>query len=145
MPTLIDPHVRWMLKADMAEVQAIEGFSFDDPWTPEDILRCLRPRKCRGFVAEVAARVVGYMIYHANEDHIEALKLAVCPKWRGAGIGRALARKLTAKLSKARRTHILVRVDAGMADARAFLKAVGFTYEAVADDHDVLRYDLKTE
>ncbi len=126
MPTLIDPHVRWMLKADMAEVQAIEGFSFDDPWTPEDFLRCLRPRKCRGFVAEVATRVVGYLIYHANEDHIEA-------------------RKLTAKLSKARRTHILVRVDAGMADARAFLKAVGFTYEAVADDHDVLRYDLKTE
>ena len=56
-------HIRWMIRRDMPEVLAIEGQSFEFPWSEEDFLRCLRQRKCIGMVAEQHERVIGFMIY----------------------------------------------------------------------------------
>jgi ribosomal-protein-alanine N-acetyltransferase len=142
MLTLIRPHVRWMIRRDMAEVVAVEAAGFPDPWAEGDILCLLRERNCIGMVAEHAGRVVGHLVYELQEGRLELLRLAVCPKYRDLGVGAALAAKLTGKLSISRRTHAVARVPPGMPDARAFLRAVGFAHVAVEDDHDLMRFDV---
>jgi len=44
-------HIRWMIRRDMQEVLQAEQQCFDQSWTEEDFLRCLRQRNCIGMVA----------------------------------------------------------------------------------------------
>lgn len=121
-------HIRWMIRADLPEVFAIERFSFEHPWTADDFMRCLRKRYCIGFVAEwlIPRRVVGYMIYELNKRNLFLLNLAVDPSARGCGVGRAMVDKLLSKLSPSKRTELRVAVSEENLNAQLFFRACGF-------------------
>ena len=123
---LLRVHIRWMIRRDMAEVLAAETASFDQPWTEEDFLRCLRQRNCIGMVAEHQDRVVGFMIYELHKSRLHVLNFAVAPDARRSGVGAQMVAKLVAKLSSHRRGKVTLAVRERNLDAQVFFKTQGF-------------------
>lgn len=119
-------HIRWMIRRDMPEVLAIENRSFEFPWSDEDFIRCLRQRNCIGMVAEYDERVVGFMIYELHKNRLHVLNFAVRPEFRRRGVGTAMLRKLTGKLSEQRRNRILLEIRETNLDAQLFFRSCGF-------------------
>ena len=103
-------HIRWMIRRDMPEVLAIEGNSFEFPWSEDDFIRCLRQRNCIGMVAEHDERVAGFMIYELHKTRLHILNFAVHPDYRRRGVGAQMVEKLIGKLSYQRRTRILLEI-----------------------------------
>src|SRR5437868_3137473 len=103
-------HIRWMIRRDMPEVLAIEGQSFEFPWSEEDFVRCLRQRNCIGMVAEHHERVIGFMIYELHRTRLHVLNFAVAKDHRRRGVATQMLTKLISKLSNQRRTRILLEV-----------------------------------
>lgn len=119
-------HIRWMIRRDMPEVLQIEQQSFDQAWSEEDFLRCLRQRNCIGMVAEHNDRVVGFMIYELHKNKLHILNFAVQPRCRRQGVGRQMIAKLVGKLSSHRRTRISLEVRETNLAAQMFFRAQNF-------------------
>ena len=130
-----DVHIRWMIRRDMPEVQAIENASFDSPWSEEEFIRSLRNRNCIGMVAETGEKIVGYMIYELHRNRLEILNLAVHGEHRRSGVGSSMIAKLYGKLSPQRRTRIDAAVCERNEVAHYWLKACGFTAVEILRDH----------
>ncbi len=122
----LDVHMRWMIRKDMPAVEEIEQSCFEFPWREDDFIRCLRQRNCIGMVADHGVQVVGFMIYELHKARLHILNFCVHEDWRYKGVGRAMIRKLTSKLSTDRRTRIMLEVRESNVDAQLFFKAVGF-------------------
>jgi len=141
-------HIRWMIRRDMAEVLEIENASFDNPWSESDFVTALRQRNCIGMVAELDDRVVGFMIYELHKTRLHVLDFAVHPDWRRVGIGDQLASKLIRKLTKERRTRIIVYVRETNLSAQQFFRNAGFRaisvmrefYDDTDEDAYVMEY-----
>lgn len=130
-----DVHIRWMIRRDMPEVQAIENASFDSPWSGDEFIRCLRQRNCIGMVAEIGEKIVGYTIYELHRNRLEILNLAVHGEHRRSGVGSSMIAKLYSKLSPQRRTRIDAAVCERNENAHYWLKACGFTAIEILRDH----------
>lgn len=83
----MDVQIRWLIRRDMEDVLRIERSSFDNPWTDDNFLKCLRQRNCIGMVAEQDFEIVGYMIYELHKSKIHILNFAVDPICRRVGVG----------------------------------------------------------
>ncbi len=123
---LVRVHIRWMIRRDMAEVLKIEAESFDQPWTEEDFLKCLRQRNCIGMVAERQDRIVGFMIYELHANRLHVLNFAASPEHRRAGVGNQMVSKLVGKLSSHRRSKITLAVRERNLDAQMFFRTQEF-------------------
>lgn len=105
------------------------------PRTAESWLSDIRGQRA---VAVVDGRVVGYVAVIPLlgwSGHVGSLRLVVDPSERGRGIGRALARHgllagLEMGLSK-----VVVEVVADATPAIGMFEAIGFTPEALLQDH----------
>jgi [ribosomal protein S18]-alanine N-acetyltransferase len=131
----LTPHIRWMIRRDMAEVLDIENLCFQFPWSQDDFIRALKQRPCIGQVAELDGRVAGFMVYELDRTKIKILNFAVMPALQRRGIGRAMAQKLISKLTAQRRKRISLEVRESNLDAQLFWQAMGFQCEAVLPDH----------
>ena len=146
----IPVHIRWMIRRDMPEVLAIEGQSFEFPWSEEDFVRCLRQRNCIGMVAEHAEKVVGFMIYELHKTKLHVLNFAVAPEWRRVGIGTQMVHKLVGKLSSHRRTKITLAVRESNLAAQLFFRTQAFQatrvlrgyYEDSGEDAYLMHYKI---
>ena len=127
-------HVRWCIRRDCPEVLRIDTDSFPDPWSEDDFLRHLRRRNCIAMVAEYGDRVVGFMVYELEADHLTVARLAVAPECRGRGVGRQLVDKLVGKLSSHRRTRLELVARESNLGGHLFLRACGFRAETVEPD-----------
>ena len=134
-------HIRWMIRRDMPEVLGIEENSFEFPWSEEEFIRCLRQRNCIGMVAEHDERVVGFMIYELHKTRLHILNFSVHPDFRRRGIGLQMTEKLVSKLSRQRRSRILLEVRETNLHAQLFFRAAGFRAISVLRDF----YDDTTE
>ena len=123
---LIRVHIRWMIRRDMREVLSTEEASFDQAWTEDDFLRCLRQRNCIGMVAEHNERVVGFMIYELHKTRIHILNFAVGPAYRHSAIGTQMVDKLIGKLSGHRRNKVTLAVRERNLPAQVFFRERGF-------------------
>lgn len=134
-PAPLSPHlhIRWMIRADMAEVLAIESASFPHPWNEEDFIRVLRQRNAIGVVVEHTGseRVLGYTIYELQRGSLRLLNFAVHPDFRRRGVGAALLAKLRSKLSSERRNKIIAEISEDNLPAHKFFAASGFRATAV--------------
>lgn len=122
----MDFHIRWMIRRDMPIVLAIEGDSFEFPWTEEDFIRCLRQRNCIGMVCEVNESLIGSMIYELHKNRLHILNFAVDPKFRRSGAGTAMLRKLQSKLSYERQNRIMLEVRETNVVGQLFFRSAGF-------------------
>jgi ribosomal-protein-alanine N-acetyltransferase len=142
-----DLHIRWMIRADMPEVLAIERASFDDPWREEDFRRCLRQRHIIGRVVERDERIIGYMIYELHRNRLHLLNIGVAHDCRRRGVGRAMIGHLQGKLSE-RRGRIMLEVCETNLDGQLFFRSLGFRaisvlhdlYENTTADAYLMRY-----
>lgn len=132
--------VRWMVRADMARVNEIEGHSFDDPWSEESILSLLRTREAIGMVAELNDEVVGFMIYLLHPSRLHLARIGVRPDNCRTGVGRVMIDKLKAKLSAERRSRITVNVVETNLPMHLFLRGMGFRAVGVNRDPDLCDY-----
>ncbi len=146
-------HIRWMIRRDMPEVLAIESESFEFPWLEEDFIRCLRQRNCIGMVAEHDDRVVGFMIYELNKTRIHVLNFAVASDYRRRDVGTQMLSKLIGKLSRERRTRIVLEVRETNLDAQLFFRSNQFRavsvlrdyYEDTTEDAYLMQYRYRPE
>ena len=119
--------VRWSIRRDMAEVEAIEKASFGDAaWPEERFIRCLQERNTRCTVVESDDRIAGFMFYELHKTRIEVVNFAVDPQYRRMGAGLAMVERLQGKLSTARRRKISVNVPEVNLIAQLFWKSMGF-------------------
>ena len=146
-------HIRWMIRRDMPEVLAIEGESFEFPWSEDDFIRCLRQRNCIGMVAEHEDRVVGFMIYELHKTRIHVLNFAVDEDYRHRGVGSQMIAKLTGKLSSQRRSRIVLEVRETNLPAQLFFRENGFRavsvlrsyYADTPEDAYLMQYRYRPE
>jgi ribosomal-protein-alanine N-acetyltransferase len=116
--------LRCMVQRDLPHVLHIEQQAPAPRWTLQDFLTVFQSGDTASWVAEVAGRVVGFVIYsitplapeEEEADHPESprrvtdneqaarplrislLNIGVAPEWRRRGIGRALLDRLNKKL-----------------------------------------------
>lgn len=146
-------HQRWLIRRDYQEVLAIDRDGFDPPWTEDEFLARLRQRTTIGMVAESFDRpggedwcpVVGFFVYTLHEGHVELHRIAVAPRYRRRGVGRAMLAKLSEKLSAHRRTSAVLSVPDGNLAAHLWLRECGWRAEGVDEDEYLFRYDLACE
>ncbi len=128
-------HIRWMIRRDMPSVIDIEGGSFEFPWSEEEFIRALRQRNCIGMVAELNEIVVGFMVYELHKNRLHILNFAVHRDYRRNGVGKAMIEKLVGKLSRQRRSRILLEVRETNLQAQLFFREVGFQAVSVLRDY----------
>lgn len=124
-------HIRWMLRRDLPEVQAIERGCFEFPWQEEDFRTCMDQRNCIGMVAEHSDRIVGFMIYEHQSSRIHVLNFAVAPDYQRRGVGSQMLAKLIGKLRSQRRSRIVLEVRETNLAAQLFFRENGFRAVAV--------------
>lgn len=142
--------IRWLIRRDMDEVLGIERSSFQQPWTEEEFLCCLRQRNCIGTVAELDHQVVGFMIYELHKSMLRILNFAVSPAVRRHGVGRQMVQRLIDKLSQQRRREIVLEVRETNVPAQLFFAASGFRaitvlrkhFEDTSEDAYYMRFSL---
>ena len=151
--TETDIPIRWLIRCDMVDVLRIESASFDNPWIEDDFLNVMRQRNCNGMVAELAGRVVGFMIYELHKGNLEILDFAVDPRYRRQGVGRQMVDRLKAKLSQQGRTELRLLVRERNLVAQLFFRSQEFLavdvlsneYDDTDEDAYVMRYRLLPE
>ena len=156
-PQLRGPHVRWMIRRDMAEVLDIEYDRFDFPWLEEDFIRCLRQRNCIGMVVDYDVfdesgmpvdHIAGFMVYELHKTRLHLVNFAVAKRFERIGIGRVMMEKLLGKLSSERRTRVSFEVRETNLDGLLFLRAMGFRavsvikdrYKGISEDAYLMEY-----
>lgn len=125
--------IRWMIRRDMPSVLKIEAESFENPWSEEEFIRCLRQRNVIGMVAEAVVSskghcgsvLAGYMIYELHANRLHLLNFAVDPLCRRAGVGTAMIDKIKSKLTPDRRNRLMLEVRESNLIAQLFFKSQG--------------------
>lgn len=93
IPALIRP----AQACDIDGIVDLESRCFSDPWSRAtflDLFSMMAEGLCQIVVAERDGSVVGFGVGEGVEPELHISNLAVDPKWRGLGIGRALLRAL---------------------------------------------------
>ncbi|MCS7020485.1 MAG: ribosomal protein S18-alanine N-acetyltransferase [Gemmataceae bacterium] len=122
----VSVQIRWMIRRDLDAVLRTEMASFEQAWSEEDFLRCLRQRHCIGMVAEQGDSVVGFMIYELQKHGLHLLNFAVHPSCRRAGIGTQMIQRLIQKMQAHRRRAITLIVRERNLPAQLFFRKMGF-------------------
>lgn len=121
-------HIRWMVRADMKEVEEIEQLMFQYPWSTDEFIRCLRQRNVIGLVAtdRQGDDVLGYCIYDLMPNRLVLLNFAVHPSCLRRGVGRQIVEKMATKLAPTRRSSLEIMVRETNIEAQLFFRALGF-------------------
>jgi ribosomal-protein-alanine N-acetyltransferase len=123
MPTDVPYQIRPANAADLGAIAEIERAVFTDPWAAPAFRPLLGPG------AWVAVRVVelaGYVFARHTLDEGEILNLAVHPRHRRAGVGRALVERVFAELGRAGVARVFLEVRESNQEGRAFYARLGF-------------------
>jgi ribosomal-protein-alanine N-acetyltransferase len=119
-----------MVAADLPQVMEIERLSFaTDPWTPGLFLHELKLDFSRLHLARTADaehRLVGYACWWAVGDEVHILNLAVHPRARGCGAGRALVQHILDDAVAHHAASVSLEVRPENAGALALYRAMGF-------------------
>jgi ribosomal-protein-alanine N-acetyltransferase len=132
--------------ADVARVHAIERASFGDPWSARAFEEALEGGAVF-LVAETGAEVVGYLVARWAAAEGEILNLAVAPKHRRGGVGRALIAHALDRLARLGAGQAYLEVRESNTAARRLYEGLGFAavgrrrryYRHPAEDAVVLR------
>lgn len=88
---------------DFDYVTAIDTKSFEEYWTLEDFKKRLKQKSITCLIVEEKGEVVGFLMYEIYLQRFTILRIGVLPNYRKQGIGSALLKALTNKLTEKRR------------------------------------------
>ena len=153
-------HIRRAVRADLASMLLIEQASFADPWTVDSLATALSLERMRVLVAEsvgegndggdAAAGLLGYVVALVMGPEAEIADLAVAPRARRRGVGRALLGRVLAELGEAGVRTVYLEVRESNQAARTLYEANGFGsigrrrgyYRQPVEDALVLRREI---
>lgn len=123
--TKVSPHIRWMIRRDMPEIEQIE-IGVENPIPIFEIEQFCQSRYCIGMVAELGEKVVGFVLYELHKSHLQISRIAVHPEYRRLGIASAIIGKLKSQLSIERRRKLEITVCEYDLYLQLFLRSQSF-------------------
>ncbi|MBQ7669997.1 MAG: ribosomal protein S18-alanine N-acetyltransferase [Clostridia bacterium] len=112
---------------DVNMISAIEKVSFIDPWSRDSIERIIGSKNSCCISAIAGDRIVGYGFSRTVVDECEILDLAVSPKYKRQGIGKAVLEKMLECARNAGAETAYLEVREGNPAAIALYEGVGFS------------------
>ena len=117
--------MRWMIRADLPAVLAIEQACFENAWSESEFLSRLRCRNVIHMVVEFQNTVCGFVIYELHSTFFKIVNIAVDPMMQGRGLGAEMVEKIASKLTE-KRSSVQVLVRERNLDAQLFFRSMGF-------------------
>lgn len=112
---------------NITEITKIEAECFSEPWSEKSFRDALKLSSAEIFVAlDDKKDVLGYFVLYYASDQGELQNIAVCPGYRGYGIGSLLMEKLISKSLKLGMSQIYLEVRSTNEPAKELYRKYGF-------------------
>lgn len=112
---------------DAKDLARIHAQSFYRGWPTEEFTRFLDDKASPVYIAcDARRRIAGFALIRAVLDESELLSIAVDPKWRGKGVGRALLDAAFADLMHSPARRMFLEVDEQNHAAIGLYRKLGF-------------------
>lgn len=120
-------HVEPAESGDAAALARLHEQGFYRGWPVADFIGFLGEKNTPAYVAcDARRRIAGFALIRIAADEAELLTIAVDPKWRGKGVGRALLDAVFADLMLSPARRMFLEVDEQNHPAIALYKRLGF-------------------
>ncbi|MEN6325968.1 MAG: ribosomal protein S18-alanine N-acetyltransferase [Syntrophomonas sp.] len=125
---MLNPHfiIRKMTEQDLDQVMSIEKESFTMPWSRESYYNELSNEYATYLVCDIAGKPAGYGGIWAVYEEAHITNVAVDPKLRMSGLGRALMQELENTVRRKRAERILLEVRPSNTAALAMYRSLGY-------------------
>lgn len=114
---------------DLPALAEIHGAGFSPAWDADAIGRLADAPGARCLVAREEGRAgsaTGFVLLRAAADEAEIIAIAVAPRRRGEGVGRALMEQAIRELQRDRIARLFLEVAEVNAPALALYRSLGF-------------------
>jgi [ribosomal protein S18]-alanine N-acetyltransferase len=115
-----------MINADLEQILDIERASFKYPWSRRFFLEELQVECARAVVAEIADRVVGYVLFWFLPEDVDVHNIAVHPDYRRHAIGRILLEHVIAAAQQRSSVRVTLEVRKSNTAAQQLYSSLGF-------------------
>ena len=120
-------HVEPAEPGDARELARIHGQSFYRGWPSADFMSFIEDRNTPTYIAcDARRRIAGFALIRTVADEAELLTIAVEPRWRGKGVGRALMDAVFADLMMSPARRMFLEVDEQNLAAIRLYEKLGF-------------------
>jgi ribosomal-protein-alanine N-acetyltransferase len=120
-------HVEPGETADAPDLARIHAQSFYRGWPADEFATFLADRNAPVYVAcDARRRIAGFALVRTVLDEAELLTIAVDPRWRGKGVGRALMDAALADLMLSPARRMFLEVEEQNASAIRLYRRLGF-------------------
>lgn len=121
-------HVEPAEARDAKDMARIHGQSFYRGWPTADFVSFLEDRNTPAYIAcDARRRIAGFALIRTVADEAELLTIAVEPRWRGKGVGRALMDAVFADLMLSPARRMFLEVDEQNHAAIRLYQNLGFS------------------
>ena len=121
-------HVEPAETRDAKDLARIHGQSFYRGWPTTDFASFIEDRNTPAYVAcDSKRRIAGFALIRTVADEAELLTIAVEPRWRGKGVGRALMEAVFADLMMSPASRMFLEVDEQNLAAIRLYEKLGFS------------------
>ena len=120
-------HIEPAEPRDARELARIHGQGFYRGWPSADFASFLDDRATPAYIAcDARRRIAGFALIRTVADEAELLTIAVDPRWRGRGVGRALMDAAFADLMLSPARRMFLEVDEQNLAAIRLYQKLGF-------------------
>lgn len=121
-------HVEPAETRDAPRLAQLHEQSFFRGWPVSDFTAFLADRATPAYIAcDAKRRIAGFALIRLVADESELLTIAVDPKWRGKGVGRALMQAVFADLMMSPARKMFLEVDEQNRPAIRLYEKLGFS------------------
>ncbi|MCP8882992.1 ribosomal protein S18-alanine N-acetyltransferase [Devosia sp. XJ19-1] len=121
-------HIEPAETRDAKDMARIHGQSFYRGWPTSDFISFIEDRATPAYIASDARRrIAGFALIRTVADEAELLTIAVEPRWRGKGVGRALMDAVFADLMLSPARRMFLEVDEQNLAAIRLYEKLGFS------------------
>lgn len=124
-------HIRKATHLDVAQLVAIEGACFSQPWSEVAFVESLAREDTLFLCAEADGTVAAYIGLYLSFDEAEITNIATLPAYRRMGLARALLAEAENALTARGVTALHLDVRASNEAAKALYEAMGFTVDGM--------------
>ncbi|WP_338721578.1 ribosomal protein S18-alanine N-acetyltransferase [Devosia sp. XK-2] len=121
-------HVEPAETRDAKDLARIHGQSFYRGWPTGEFVSFLEDSASPAYIAcDARRRIAGFALIRMAADEAELLTIAVDPRWRGRGVGRALMDAVLADLMLSPVRRLFLEVDEQNMPAIRLYEKLGFS------------------